>query len=181
MRPMKPDPGIRVQAVRIPTENGGMSALLLSPLAAPKNAAGILWLHGGGYIAGMKEMVHASRAVDLVKKFGAVVLSPGYRLALKAPYPAAIDDCYAALLYLKAHAAAFGVRSDQLMVGGESAGGGLCAAVYLFAKTPAFALSWWLSGLSYDALHGAGNFAIMLLLYRPLRKALRAAKRQIGY
>ena len=36
MRPMKPDPGIRVQAVRIPTENGGMSALLLSPLAAPK-------------------------------------------------------------------------------------------------------------------------------------------------
>ena len=85
MRPMKPDPGIRVQAVRIPTENGGMSALLLSPLAAPKNAAGILWLHGGGYIAGMKEMVHASRAVDLVKKFGAVVLSPGYRLAPKAP------------------------------------------------------------------------------------------------
>ena len=133
MRPMKPDPGIRVQAIRIPTENGGMSALLLSPLAAPKNAAGILWLHGGGYIAGMKEMVHASRAVEL-KKSGAVVLSPGYRLALKAPYPAAIDDCYAALLYLKAHAAAFGVRSDQLMVGGESAGGGLCAAVCIRAR-----------------------------------------------
>lgn len=51
MRPMKPDPGIRVQAVRIPTENDGMSALLLSPLAAPKNAAGILWLHGGGLCA----------------------------------------------------------------------------------------------------------------------------------
>ncbi len=122
MRPMKPDPGIHVQTVRIPTENGGVSALLLSPLAAPKNAAGILWLHGGAYIAGMKEMVHASRAVDLAKKFGVAVLSPGYRLALKAPSPAAIDDCYAALLYLKAHAAAFGVRSDQLMVGGESAG-----------------------------------------------------------
>ena len=59
--------------------------------------------------------------------------------------------------------------------------GGLCAAVYLFAKTPAFALSWWLSGLSYDALHGVGNFAIMLVLYRPLRKALKAAKQQIGY
>ena len=134
MRPMKPDPGIRVQAVRIPTENDGMYALLLSPIAAPKNAAGILWLHGGGYIAGMKEMVHASRAVDLAKKFGVAVLSPGYRLALKAPYPAAIDDCYAALLYLKAHTAAFGVRSDQLMVGGESAGGGLCAAVCIRAR-----------------------------------------------
>lgn len=134
MHPMKPDPDVRVQTVHIPTESGGMSALLLSPLGAPKSATGILWLHGGGYIAGMKEMVHASRAVDLVKRFGAIVLSPGYRLALKTPYPAAIDDCYAALLYLKAHAAAFGVRSDQLMVGGESAGGGLCAAVCIRAR-----------------------------------------------
>ena len=57
--------------------------------------------------------------------------------------------------------------------------GGLCAAVYLVAKTPAFALSWWLSGLSYDAMHGMGNFVIMLLLYRPLRRALQTAKRQL--
>ena len=75
-----------------------------------------------------------SRAVELVKRFGAVVLSPGYRLALQAPYPAAMDDCYAALLYLRSHAAALGVRSDQLMVGGESAGGGLCAAVCIRAR-----------------------------------------------
>lgn len=57
--------------------------------------------------------------------------------------------------------------------------GGLCAAVYLVAKTPAFALSWWLSGLSYDAMHCAGNFILMLLLYRPLRRALQTAKRQL--
>lgn len=79
-------------------------------------------------------MVHASRAVDLVKKFGAVVLAPGYRLSLWAPYPAALEDGCASLLYLKEHAAALGVRSDQLMVGGESAGGGLCAAVCLRAR-----------------------------------------------
>ena len=36
-----------------------------------------------------------------------------------------------------------------------------------------------LSGLSYDAMHGVGNFVIMLLLYRPLRRALQTAKRQI--
>ena len=57
--------------------------------------------------------------------------------------------------------------------------GGLCAAVYLFAKTPAFALSWWLSGLSYDAMHGVGNFVLMLLLYHPLRRALWTVKRQM--
>ena len=93
-----------------------------------------MWLHGGGYIAGMKEMVHMSRAVDLVKRFGAVVVSPGYRLAPFAPYPAALDDCYAALLYMKANAPALGIRDDQLMVGGESAGGELRAAVCIKAR-----------------------------------------------
>ena len=134
MRSMRPDPAIRVRRRRIPTAQGSIPALVLSPKAAPENAPGLLWLHGGGYVAGMKEMVHMSRAVELVKRFGAVVLSPGYRLALQAPYPAAMDDCYAALLYLRSHAAALGVRSDQLMVGGESAGGGLCAAVCIRAR-----------------------------------------------
>ena len=131
---MRPDPDIRVRKLRIPTEQGSIPALLLSPRPPVRDATGVLWIHGGGYVAGMKEMVHMSRAVDLVKRFGAVVLAPGYRLALRAPYPAALEDCYAALRCLERHAAALGVRSDQLMVGGESAGGGLCAAVCLRAR-----------------------------------------------
>ena len=134
MRSMLPDREIRVRTLRIPTAHGSIPALLLSPRTAPVGATGVLWLHGGGYAVGMKEMVHMSRAVGLVKRFGAVVLAPGYRLSLQAPYPAALDDCYAALLYLKEHAAALGVRPDQLMVGGESAGGGLCAAVCIRAR-----------------------------------------------
>ena len=134
MRSMLPDKDVRVRKIRIPSPHGGIPALVLSPLTAPADATGVLWIHGGGYISGMKEMVHMSRAVDLVKKFGAVVLSPGYRLAPLSPYPAALDDCYAALIYLKENASALGVRSDQLMVGGESAGGGLCAAVCIRAR-----------------------------------------------
>ena len=134
MRSMKPDREVRVRKLRIPTPHGGIPALLLSPLVPPRKATGILWLHGGGYVVGMKEMVHMSRAVELVKQFGAVVLSPGYRMSLQAPYPAAMDDCYAALLYLKENAAALGVRSDQLMIGGESAGGGLTAALCIRAR-----------------------------------------------
>lgn len=121
MRSMKPDKDICVRKISIPTEHGSIPALLLSPLNTPVNAPGVLWLHGGGYIVGMKEMVHMSRAVELVKKHGAVVLSPGYRLALQRPFPAAMEDCYAALLYLRKNAEALGVRSDQIMVGGESA------------------------------------------------------------
>lgn len=134
MRLMLPDREILVRTIRIPTARGSIPALLLSPRTAPVEATGVLWLHGGGYAVGMKEMVHMSRAMGLVKQFGAVVLAPGYRLSLQSPYPAAMDDCYAALLYLKEHAAALGVRSDQIMVGGESAGGGLCAAVCIRAR-----------------------------------------------
>lgn len=134
MRSMKPDREIRVRKIRIATKDGSIPALVLSPLAAPMDAPGILWLHGGGYLVGMKEMVHMSRAADLVKRHGAVVLAPGYRLSLRAPYPAAMEDCYAALLWLKQHAKALGVRIDQIMVGGESAGGGLCAAVCIRAR-----------------------------------------------
>ena len=107
---------------------------MLAPKTGAENAGGVLWSHGGGYIAGMKEMVHASRVVDLVKKFGAVVVSPGYRLAVQRPYPAAAEDCYSALIYMKNHVRELGIRRDQIMVGGESAGGGLCAAGCIRAR-----------------------------------------------
>ena len=131
---MKPCPGIRVREIYIPSGARRVPALVLSPEELSTPATRVLWIHGGGYISGMKEMVYISRAVELVTRFGAVVVSPGYRLAPFSPYPAAIDDCYAALLYMKEHAAELGIREDQLMVGGESAGGGLCAAVCIRAR-----------------------------------------------
>ena len=134
MRSMLPDRDVLVRTLRVPTAHGSVPALLLSPRTAPVEATGVLWLHGGGYAVGMKEMVYMSRAVGLVKHFGAVVLAPGYRLSLQSPYPAAMDDCYAALLYLKEHSTALGIRPGQIMVGGESAGGGLCAAVCIRAR-----------------------------------------------
>lgn len=126
---------INCTKIRIPQKNGkSISALLLSPKSPKKNAPGILWIHGGGYLTGMKEMVHMSRAVDLVKKYGAIVISPGYRLSFIAPYPAAINDCYDALLYLKKHTDDLGINKNQIMAGGESAGGGLCAALCMMAR-----------------------------------------------
>ena len=58
--------------------------------AKPKEKTpGILWIHGGGYVTGMAGMIYMSRAIGLVKKYGAVVVTPEYRLAGEAPYPAA--------------------------------------------------------------------------------------------
>ena len=120
----------------IPSPGGALKLLVLRPTDAAMrpNRPGVLWIHGGGYITGMAEMVYHSRAQDLVERFGAVVVTPEYRLAVEAPYPAALRDCHASLLYLKEHAAELGVRGDQLMVGGESAGGGLAAALCMYEK-----------------------------------------------
>ena len=108
--------------------------LILRNRSHQDGAPGVLWIHGGGYILGMKEMVYMSRGADLASKFNAVVVSPGYRLAWRKPYPAAVEDCYQALRYMKQHAQALGIRENQLMVGGESAGGGLAAAVCMMAR-----------------------------------------------
>ena len=100
----------------------------------PARPPGILWIHGGGYVTGMARMIYMSRALPLVWKYGAVVVTLEYRLAGEAPYPAALEDCYAALLYLKEHAEELGIDSGRIMVGGESAGGGLTAALCMLAR-----------------------------------------------
>ena len=126
-----------VNKVKINSTGGKIDLLILRPItnAKPKTKTpGILWIHGGGYVTGMAGMIYMSRAIHLVKKYGAVVVTPEYRLSKEAPYPAALEDCYAALEYLYTHADELGVNSSQLMVGGESAGGGLTAALCMYAR-----------------------------------------------
>lgn len=129
--------GYTVTKVYIPSGNYRMKLLILRPTInkqSREKTPGILWIHGGGYAVGMAGMVFMSRAKRLVTEYGAVVISPEYRLAGKTPYPAALEDCYAALMYLKEHAAELGCTEDQIMIGGESAGGGLTAALCMLAR-----------------------------------------------
>lgn len=126
-----------VQTVTISSGSYPLRLLILRPTvsAQPKaNTPGILWIHGGGYVTGMAGMIHMSRAADLTRKYGAVVVTPEYRLAGQAPYPAALQDCHAALTYLHDHAEELGANPAKLMVGGESAGGGLAVAVCMYAR-----------------------------------------------
>lgn len=127
--------GCKVEKITIDPGGRALKALLLrpDPIVQSENAPGILWIHGGGYVTGMAEMIYMSRAFALVQKYGAVVLTPQYRLAGEAPYPAALEDCFTALRYLHSHAQELGVDDKLLMVGGESAGGGLTAALCMYA------------------------------------------------
>lgn len=103
------------------------------PLVPSVGTAGVLWMHGGGYAIGTPEG-SAGFIKSLIAKSGCVVVAPDYCLSLDAPYPAGLEDCHEALLWMKAHAAELGIRGDQLMVGGESAGGGLAAALALYER-----------------------------------------------
>ena len=119
----------------LPVGDHKIRLLVLRPLERhPHPVPGVLWVHGGGYQSGSAEEIFGTRALSLVVKFGAVLIAPNYRLSRHHPYPAALQDCYTALLWLKEHAEELGVRSDQIMVGGESAGGGLAAAVCIMAR-----------------------------------------------
>ena len=119
---------------RIDSPAGRMKILILHPEKQGKPVPGILWLHGGGYVTGMASMVWYTMGSKLAKHFGCVLLAPNYRLALRHPYPAALEDSYAALQYLYDHAEDLGVDRNRIIVGGESAGGGLAAAVSICAR-----------------------------------------------
>lgn len=106
---------------------------IYKPLRPVNNVPGVLWIHGGGYAQGVPEM-SGDMYKRLIDTSDCVIIAPDYRLSIDAPYPAALDDCYRVLLWMKNHARELGIRGDQLMVGGESAGGGLTAALALLAR-----------------------------------------------
>lgn len=95
--------------------------------------AGLLFIHGGGWSTGSIETAH-EHCGNLAADAGVVVVSVGYRLAPEHPYPAGLDDCYAALQWTAANAPKLGIDPRRLAVGGGSAGGNLAAAIALRAR-----------------------------------------------
>jgi len=90
--------------------------------------AALVWIHGGGYVVGAPAQDHA-RCTAVCRELGIVVVSVGYRLAPGHPYPAALDDCMSAWQWLLAAAQRLGVDPARIAIGGQSAGGGLAAAL----------------------------------------------------
>lgn len=99
-----------------------------------KRVFGVLWLHGGGYSLGAPEMAVMTLPRYLVRNCSCVVISPDYTLSTIKPYPAALNDAYTALEWVNAHKAELGITEDKIIVGGESAGGGLTLSLCLYAR-----------------------------------------------
>jgi acetyl esterase/lipase len=94
---------------------------------------GLLFIHGGGFVVGNIEGEDA-RAQEIAAGADAVVVSVEYRLAPEHPFPAGLDDCYAALAWMAKNSAELGIEPRRIGVGGASAGAGLSAATALLAR-----------------------------------------------
>jgi acetyl esterase/lipase len=99
--------------------------------AAPGPAA--LYLHGGGMILGSVALYDGPVA-RYVSASGVPMLSVDYRLAPEHPHPVPVNDAYAGLVWLSEHATELGVDPGRIAVMGDSAGGGIGAAVALMAR-----------------------------------------------
>jgi len=126
--------GINYEEKFIVREDGSeLRICVYSPKEKKENVPGLLWIHGGGYGLGCPEQDFAF-IQNFIDASNCVIVAPDYTNSTSAPYPAAFNDCYNALLWLKENGKEYGMREDQIFVGGNSAGGGLCAAVTLKAR-----------------------------------------------
>lgn len=113
----------------LPGAAGDIPARLYIPFGSQAPAPGLLFLHGGGYVIGDLD-THDPLCRRLAATGGVRVLAVDYRLAPEHPFPAAIDDALAALDWLTGEGAKrTGIDSERLAVAGDSAGGGLAAAL----------------------------------------------------
>ena len=133
---------------------GDLPVRIYRPAAAAASGAPVVvFFHGGGFVAGDLD-THDGTARLHAAGADAVVVSVDYRLAPEHPFPAAVDDAFAATKWVAAHADELGVDPARMAVAGDSAGGNLAAVVSQLARDAggpdiAFQLLWY-PATTYD-------------------------------
>jgi len=120
--PAKDVAGVERRAVRV----GDLRLRVYVP--ERPSGAGLVWIHGGGLVLGAAAM-DDTLCGETARDLGVTIVSVDYRVAPRHPFPAAIDDAHAGWRWLQDNAAALGVDLDRIAIGGQSAGGGLAAAL----------------------------------------------------
>jgi acetyl esterase len=103
------------------------------PLQSTAPRPVIVYFHGGGHVIGSLD-THDVVARNLCGGTAAMVASVDYRMGPEHKFPAAVDDCFAALRWVHANAASLGADPDRIGVHGDSAGGNLAAIAALLAR-----------------------------------------------
>ncbi|GAA2793593.1 alpha/beta hydrolase [Crossiella cryophila] len=124
---------IRELTIPGPADAPEVTVRVYTPTSEPGPRPALVYIHGGGFVLGDLDTAEGS-ALQIADEIGAVVVAMDYRLAPEHPFPAGLEDCYATLEWTAKNAAELGVDPDRIAVGGDSAGGGLSAAVALLAR-----------------------------------------------
>ncbi len=117
----------------IPGPAGSIPVRIYRPEASTRPLPLLVYFHGGGFVLCDLD-THDPTCRALAKRAGCVVVSVDYRLAPEAKFPAAPEDCHAALRWATANAAVLGADARRVAVAGDSAGGNLAAVVSLLAR-----------------------------------------------
>jgi acetyl esterase len=124
----------KVQNLTMPGPGGDLALRIYTPVAAKSEPLPTLvFFHGGGYVIGDLD-THDGLCRMFANAANIRVIAVDYRLAPEHKFPAAIEDAFAAVCWIEAHAAELGVDANHVAVGGDSAGGGIAAALSLMAK-----------------------------------------------
>mgnify|MGYP003836564917 CR=1 FL=1 len=115
--------GVLVEDIKI----GERKARLYFP-EGTRPTAGVLWVHGGGFVSG-NEKFDNFVCSSYAKNLNIIVCSAGYRLAPEYPFPAGRDDCFAAWNWFRELTSDLEIRPDRLAVAGISGGGGMAASL----------------------------------------------------
>lgn len=133
--PPEADAAIVKTVRQVPGPDGApdITLSIYAPRASPGTLPCIYHIHGGGFVGGGAAQLTPLH-IPLAHDLGCVIVSVDYRLAPEHRFPAAIEDCYAGLCWVFENAAALNIDPARIGLMGESAGGGLAAALALLAR-----------------------------------------------
>jgi acetyl esterase/lipase len=115
-------------AVTVSKRRAGSVRLRIYTPRGARSGAGLLWIHGGGLLFGDAKQDEVL-CLSTAERLGVIIVSANYRFAPEHPFPAAHDDVRRAWQWFLDNAAELGVDPGRIAIGGESAGGGLAAAL----------------------------------------------------
>ena len=132
LEPMKalggePDVLGRVEDLSVPGPGGNVPIRVYASEQGGIRPA-LIYFHGGGFVFGNLD-THDAACRAIAKESGAVVISVDYRLAPEHKFPAAVEDSYAATIWVRQNAAKLGIDPECISLGGDSAGGNLATVV----------------------------------------------------